>query len=316
MTKTKIPEGMVNNCRLKPACQPTEVGVPVPLVTILSIVKKLSSLMMIALFLSHLASCAYLASQGHNPKVDEVAVIITIELPFNAGKTAWSSYDNTFYFADFSANEINIYRGDKRVNRIGGLGFSSDNFNKLSDITVSETGKLLALDALLKQIKQFDEKGKLVNIHQLDFTQQPVLFDVGRTGVIYIYDAALDEILIIDENLEEVIHRFGKFYFNEPVLLVSNRNSLTVYDQAVDKTFVFSNFGELKAELTGFRQIDRFDNRYQLTAGNVTVNQEDQLLILNDYRVNSFMVKGNYLFYQGDGRVTLARILYQQRKDD
>lgn len=270
-----------------------------------------AAILLVMLFLSF--GCSHFDSYSPRARPEKAKTVISMQLPFNPGKGVWSSYENTFYFADFEANEVHIYQEDRRVNRVGGLGLRDDNFNRLNDISVSGNGKLLALDGLLKQIKQFDENGKLMDIHSLKFTQQPVLFDLSPSGVVYVYDALLDEILIIDENLEEVIHRFGKFFFRSPQLLVSNRNNVTVYDKGFDKTFIFDNFGDLKTELPGFWQTDRHGNRYQLQTGNIIFSQNDDKVVLNESFVGNFTVKGNHTLYRDNRQVTFARIVYRQR---
>lgn len=256
----------------------------------------------------------------------ETREIVSLSLPYTPVKAAYSRVDNTLFIMSSDNNLIHIYRHGKHVNTIGGLGFAETNFNRLADVAVSPNGKLLALDSFQKTIKKFDNNGMWLENYPLRFTSEPVLFDVSVDGMVFIYDRTTNEISIFDENLEDVMYRFGKFLFHDPVQIHIGFSYVTVYDRGSNKTFVFDTFGKLINTFEGFWQIDRYNNRYLLSGNKVslfpygTVDKEvkaesdrsetDIFVSIKPWR--SFHVKAGIISLLGEREVKVSEILYER----
>jgi hypothetical protein len=227
-------------------------------------------------------------------------------------------------------NLIQLYKGNNQVNTIGGLGFGESNFNRLTDITVSPHGRLLALDSFQKTIKKFDSDGMWLENYPLRSLNEPLLFDVSHDGMVFIYDRTSNEIVIYDEKLEYIEYRFGKFLLRDPIQLNCTFQHLSVYDKSSDKTYIFDLLGDLQETLNGFWQIDRYTNRYRLTGNMITVFtkdhwekskqqlrdktdlQPDSIILLSAKPWNSFSVSRGVIKAIADRELLISEIVYER----
>ena len=217
-----------------------------------------------------LVGCSYSSDQSLRRSAIGSRDILSLKLHYTPVRTAYSSLDNTLFIMEPESNLIHIFKNGVRFNTIGGLGFGESNFTRLSDITVSPHGRLLALDSFQKVIKKFDSNGMWLENYPLEQLTEPLLFDVAHDGTVFIYDRTINEIVIYDERIEEIVYRFGKFLLDNPAQLNSTFSHVTVYDRGSDKSFVFDTYGRLTETLAGFWQIDRYNNRYLLNLNRVS----------------------------------------------
>jgi hypothetical protein len=243
----------------------------------------------------------------------EAKLIQQVDLPFTPVKAVFSKTDNTVYVWEDKSSHIHLYRDGKKINTIGGLGFSESSFHKLSDIAVTFNGKLLALDSFQKKIKKFDSNGMLIDTYSLVDVNSPALFDVSRDGALYIYDSAANEVVIVDEQLNNVIYRFGKFQFTEPLQLNVNQQYVTIYDKGSNTTFLHNVYGKFEEKLSGYWQIDRHLQRYRLISGVITHQPTGRNFQLSPTPWTSFCIDSNILIAISNRQVTVSEIIYEKK---
>lgn len=271
----------------------------------------------IIILLLYNSGCAHLTDRESHMIAYELRTVVSIQIPFNTDKVVWSNINNTLFIANKNDNTISIYRDDKIINRIGGLGFGKDSFNRLTDITLSPNGKLLALDSFQKSIKQFDDNGKWMENHYLSEVHDPYLLDVRRDGTVYIYDKQLNEVLIYDDKLNEVIYRFGKFYFKNPISLVCNDKWITVYDKDLNTSFIFDQYGRLERELSGNYQVDRHFQKYLLDTNKLIIHKSDSQLksVFSSSPADYFIVKNGFLIQAIGRQIIVSQIVYNKPRN-
>jgi len=271
------------------------------------------SILIILISLFIISSCSQYGYRQDTYLTERLETVSEIILSFKPAKVIWANFERTLFVSDSKTSLIYIYKDNQQVNAVGGPGFGVDNFNRLTDIAVSPHGKLLALDSFQKQIKQFDNNGKWLENHTIVGVQEPYLFDVGRDGTLYVYDKAYNEIVMIDEQLKEVLQRFGKFYFDNPVSVRTSNQMVIVYDEGKDQTFIFDSYGRLEKDLSGYWQVDRYNKRYLLQKGKILIDvNRDEQKILTPQTIDSFTVKENYLYQTVGNRVIVTEIVYKR----
>lgn len=266
----------------------------------------------IALLLLILSGCSFNGTSRAQRVPEGTRSLLALSLPFNPGKVAYSSIDNTLFVSDPGNNQIHIYKNGRHINTIGGLGFAESNFNRLSDITVSPNGKLLALDSFRKIIKKFDSNGMWLENYEIRQLSEPLLFDVAHDGTVFVYDRTSNEIVIFDERIEEIIYRFGKFLVREPLQLTATSLHVSVYDKSTDQSLMFDSFGKLTETLDGYWQTDRFDNKYLLTTNKVHVPLTGKDLLLSAKPWHSFIVKNGMIHLVTGREINISEIVYER----
>ncbi len=257
-------------------------------------------------------SCSYQTDQQIRRIPLETRDIASLSLPFTPVKIAYSSLDNSVYVMEPKTNLIHIYRNGEHFNTVGGLGFSENNFSRLSDITVSPHGRLLALDSFQKQIKKFDSNGMWIENYSIRQLNEPVLFDVSHDGMVFVFDRTSNEIVIFDEQIENVVFQFGKFMFRDPFQLTCTFSHVTVNDGGSNKSFIFDNYGRFIVELNGFWQIDRFSNKYRLEVNKIIHPVTNRDFLLSHSPWQSFFVKSGYLALIREGEIRISEIIYER----
>ncbi|MCB5231223.1 MAG: hypothetical protein WCX83_01945 [Candidatus Cloacimonas sp.] len=237
----------------------------------------------------------------------------SIHLPFRPEKIACSKLDNRLYVWEAGSNQIHLYQDSKRINTIGGLGFGESNFTKLSDITTTFNGRLLALDSFQKKIKKFDSSGMHLETFALNELNNPTLFDISRDGALYIYDATTNEVVIYDDSFKEIIYRFGKFQFVEPSSISVTRYNVTIYDKKTDTTYIHNSFGKLEEKLEGYWQVDNYLQKYQLSNGIIKHNETSKNLQTSATPKRSFFIKDNLIMSISEREATLSEIIYEKK---
>src|SRR5690554_3760998 len=225
-----------------------------------------------------LFGCSFSSDQPQRRSATGTRDILSLKLPYTPARVAYSSLDNSLFIMEPESNLIHIFQNGVRINTIGGLGFGESNFNRLSDITVSPHGRLLALDSFQKVIKKFDGNGMWLENYPVTQLNEPLLFDVAHDGTVFIYDRTSNEIVIYDEKIEEITYRFGKFLLRDPILLSSTFTHVTVYNRGSNKSFIFDTYGRLTDTLICFWQTDRFNNRFLLNLNRISLYQSSAFI--------------------------------------
>lgn len=208
-----------------------------------------------------LAACSSIETPPKILNPLEAKIILKIPTNLPVQKALHDKITNTTFV--MANNQILIYRKQARINSIGRLGFTQTNFNKLSDIALSPTGSLLALDGFRRIIYRYDQNGSLISQFAIRDIAKPALLVQSNDEKIFIYDEASNEVFILDPLAESDLISFGKFTFQQAKQIARQKNKIYLYDTILDKTFFYNTFGQLLEASTGKIFLDQFQ-KYQL----------------------------------------------------
>jgi hypothetical protein len=181
-------------------------------------------------------------------------------VPGSYDKAVCDPLTRVVFAMDRSTHEVHIYRGGKRINTIGGLGFDRTSFQRLSDIGVDTDGSLLALDSVQKLLRKFSPEGGVVAEISLSGLHQPELFCVSADGELFVFDAATQEIVCISAFDAGELYRFGRFQLKQPSSISCSRDYIAVYSGALNSTDVFYLLGQYKESIPDQVVFDNFNN--------------------------------------------------------
>lgn len=259
-----------------------------------------------------LTACSTIEMQSYRtPK----SIIITqkIQTDFIPQKCLYSSINKTAFVLEKEANIIHIYKEAKKVNTIGGLGFTSSSFNKLADITLSPDGNLLALDSFQKRIKKFDIDGKLIAELNLSSFIEPALFAIAVDETYYIYDNATKEIVITRTFDESDWYTFGKFQLSNPNKISLGKNEITVYDKQKNSTIIFGILGQFQNEIDGNIQIEK-QQQYVLKDYFIYHPKSENKFAISTNKWNDFSVEDNVILLS-DNEIWIGKLTYSEAKE-
>ena len=270
--------------------------------------KKYSYRLFILLIL-FLTACSTIEMQYYRIP-EEINIIQKIKTDFIPEKCLYSSINKTAFILEKEANIIHIYKNGKKINTIGGLGFTSTSFNKLADITLSPDGNLLALDSFQKKVKKFDTDGRWITEFDLKNTNSPTLFDISVDETFYIYDENLKEI-IVEKNFDSNNYfTFGKFQFKNPSLLTLTRNFIIVYDKGKKTSLIFDTLGKFIEEKDGKIQYDNLEE-YKLEINDITNIKSNKKFAISVNHWNNFLIKNNFCIILSDSEIWITKLLYE-----
>ncbi|MDP2173352.1 MAG: hypothetical protein Q8M98_04370 [Candidatus Cloacimonadaceae bacterium] len=192
--------------------------------------------------------------------ISSIAEIMTQDSPGNNDKALYEPRTGTLFVLQRETHEIHIYRENIRINSIGGLGFERINFQRLSDIALDSEGSLLVLDTMHRRIKKFTPEGKYISEIALSETQQPEYFCPGGEQNIFVYDAAMQEIICYSLFDASVLYRFGKFQLSRVSALSCGRDYIVAYCVSENDSQVFFTLGQFKQSQSGQLVYDSFNN--------------------------------------------------------
>ncbi len=207
-------------------------------------------------------------------------------------------------------NHIYIYQNKRLINKIGGYGFEKNNFSELSDFTISNTGNLIVLDGLQREIKIFDKSGSWLNTLNLNFTLYPTLLDITDDAILYIYDADKHKIFVTKDFSNNADFSFADLEFEEPTSLVINDNYITINTKA-NKTYVYDISGQL---------LYNFDNYVQILNGNVFMLSNDfniknekshKIIYTSTLPIRHFFIKHDFFTIITNKNVTILKAKYE-----
>ena len=222
------------------------------------------TVLLLSVLLILISACS---SNKKNPPMEiaTFSLFDTVSFPETISKACYHPSSKTIYAMEANTHRILIWKGDKRVNAIGGLGTGNTNFQSLSDFAMGTDGSIYALDAAAKVIKRFNADGKYINRVQLDYVQQPTKLALGSEQNVYVFDAASSEIIAYDLLDSSELYRFGRFQVQKVDQLFANRDFVVAYDAAQDQSALFSSLGQHISNQTGQIVYDTYNNAISLS---------------------------------------------------
>ena len=236
-------------------------------------------------------------------------VIETVWLEKDVKKAIYDKISQTIYVQ--TENQILIYRDGKKINSIGQLGFTQNQFNRLSDIALTPAGDLLALDNFRKQIYRFDRDGSLISNLQIDYLSHPTLLEMSNDEKIYIYDSATNEIYLYDPMQPNNEFSFGEFTFNKPQQIGRFKNTIYVYDSNLDVTYLFNSFGQEIDELAGQVVIDQFQ-KFQVGKYYLTHLNTGKKFQITAEEIKHCFAQSGYFTLIKSGKIEIMKIQYEK----
>lgn len=218
-----------------------------------------------------------------------------------------SSINNTIVTA--SKNHIYIYKDNKLVNKLGGIGFSNDNFSKISDFLITSTQNIAVLDGLQRQIKIFDLTGNWLTNIALDTFLHPALLAISQSDVYYIYDKDRDEISVSAHPEEQIDFTFGKFEIANPTL-ISIENYYLIVNNANGSSDIFDLTGQLLTHEDKNIQINRF-GKYTLKGNFIFQDNVAKPIFLSPDTISFFKIKDNNLNVITKNRAVVLKLYYE-----
>jgi hypothetical protein len=239
-----------------------------------------------------------------------INVFQRIQTDFIPRKCLYSSINKTAFVLEKETDVIHIYRNGKKINTIGGLGFSSSSFNKLADITLSPDDNLLALDSFQKKIKKFDINGKLITEFNLTDFIEPALFAVGVDETYYIFEKATKEIIITRSFDKSDWFAFGKFQLNDPCKISLGKNEITVYDEQKNSTIIFGILGRFQNEISGNIQIEK--QQYCILKNYFIYHpKSENKFAISTNKWNDFSIEDNVILLS-DNEIWIGKLTYSE----
>ena len=273
--------------------------------------KKYSYRLFILLIL-FLTACSTIEMQYYRIP-EKLNIIQKIKTDFVPEKCLYSSINKTAFVLEKEANIIHIYKNGKKINTIGGLGFTSTSFNKLADITLSPDGNLLALDSFQKKIKKFDIDGKLIAELKLNDFIEPVLLAVAIDETYYIYDNAFKEIIITRTFDQSDWYTFGKFQLSDPSKISLGKNEITIYDKLKNSTIIFGILGQFQNEIDGNIQIEK-QQQYVLKEYFIYHPKSESKFAISTNKWNDFIIEDNVILLS-DNEIWIGKLTYSEPKE-
>ncbi len=175
-------------------------------------------------------------------------------------KALFDPLSGSIYALEKQTAMVHVFRDGKLQNRIGGIGFDSYNFQRLSDIALDTDGGLLALDPMAKSLKKFTPDGQLMSRMDLSMLAQPELIASSPDQDLFVYDAAPQEIVCVSALDASELNRFGKFESLLPTNLYCTRDYVVAYDSSRDLSHVFHILGQHKENMPRQIIFDAFAN--------------------------------------------------------
>ena len=217
-----------------------------------------------------------------------------ITIDYNADKICYSPIDRTFFLLQRDDNTIRIYKNGSFFNVIGGSGFTSENFRRLTDICTGIDGSLYALDSFDRSIKRFDKDGVFINQVSLQNISSPERIAMTNFGSVFIYDSHGKEIYALDAFDMSVKYTFGKFQIDNADSFFISGNFLNIYDNESRETGVFLLNGMFENSFRGFTFYEAHRNLISLSFQDIVVSRIDRTLFSTDNRIDLFNIEHGF----------------------
>ncbi len=231
-----------------------------------------------------------------------------IDLSFTPEQGVFSPSSQTLFLKE--GNYIYIIKDDKKINRLGGIGYNSDNFSRLSDMKISPDGNLLVLDSFQKRIVKFDENGKWLTEFKLDNFSFPTLFAISSDETFYIYDQNRNEVFILNDLNDEPEESFGSFELENPTSLQISRDYIYLFDSNLNHTFFYDHFGSLFREVPEF-SLEEKGVFFQLNSNFIMeLSTNSKFAISPTSWLGANLKNGTWILW-GDHKIILGKMKYE-----
>lgn len=187
--------------------------------------------------------------------------VVSVVIPgFVADKAIYDPISGNLFIMERQSQKVFIYKGDKLLNVIGGIGFENGNFKRLNDIELDSDGSLLCLDSLTKVVKRFSADGAYISEIALGSLVQPQYLCTTGDQTMFVYDNSSGEIVSLSalDHLEQ--YRFGRFQLGGIETMAASREFLITYAGDSGKTTLFSILGQKLEEYDGYYAMDAYRN--------------------------------------------------------
>lgn len=266
----------------------------------------LSTLIIVSAFLT---SCVQIQPQLEYQAVSWQA-LEEFSIPFQPDRCLYSPLSQTYIIQ--KGNYIHLYRKGKEINRIGGLGYGKDNFNKISDLKLAPDGNLLILDSFAKKISKFDLEGKWLTEFSLTGFSNPTLFAMSSGETFYIYDQNRNEIFIVKDFNQTPDESFARFELENPISLQLTKNYIVTYDNAQDKTFFYDLFGSFYKEEAGLL-LEEHGRFFELQDYFFEELSTKKKFVISPYIWKGFQQRNGYWLLWSDQKIHLGKINYEAK---
>ncbi len=232
-----------------------------------------------------------------------------ISVNYRIRDVAYEGNSKTIYLSEVNKDYIWVYQDFKFSNKFGGKGNSNSTFQLLSDIEVSDTGNLLALDNLQKRISIFDKNGSFRNSISLKNYSNPAKFTLGSDDLLYLYDKDEQEVIILNLLTFQEFIRFGKFEIDNPEAIRFIGNNLTITNSEYQTDF----YNSLGGYLTNYPSLtvkDSFQNTLTLHNNFIFVNGQPRTPIIVSNLPQGMFLKQNNLIIFTQNEVLIYNLKY------
>lgn len=252
------------------------------------------------------------ASNRFTPRtISELVLVDSLVVYQQFDKVSFLPSERTFFCLLQSENSIYIYKNDVFYNKIGGSGFSSDNFRNLSDITIGIDGYLYALDSFDKSIKRFDRDGKFQNSVSISHINSPIKFAFSYFGYIFIYDSHAKEVHSLDSFNFSTKFTFGKFQLYDVDNLFVCGDFLNIYDNRKKQTNIYLINGKFENDYRDFTYYDTYKNLLSYKNKKLVDSRNDNLLYESDgYKYIN--IENDFLIFFDENRVNIFKSTYKE----
>lgn len=230
-------------------------------------------------------------------EITEFSKLGSIALDYQIQDVAFESNSKTIYVAEKNKDYIWVYKDFDFINKLGGKGNNNTSFQLLSDIEVSDTGNLLALDNLQKRISIFDKNGSFRNSISLKDYSNPTKFTLGSDDLLYLYDRDDKEVIILNLLTFQEFIRFGKFEIDLPHAIKAGGNNLMITTSEYHTDF-YNSLGGFIATYPELTVKDNYQNTISLHNNFIFVNGQPKTpIIIQNLALGMFLKQNNLIIF-------------------
>lgn len=244
-------------------------------------------------------------------EIVEFEKIGNISVNYRIKDVAFESTSKTIYVSEMNKDYIWVYKNFAFINKFGGKGNNNSSFQLLSDIEISDTGNLLALDNLQKKISIFDKNGTFRNSISLKNYSNPTKFTLGNDDLIYFYDRGEQEIVILNLLTFQEFIRFGKFDIDLPEAIRSAGNNLTITTSKYETEF-YNSIGGFVESYPFLAVKDNYKNTVTLQNKFLFLNGQPIIPVILENIPQGMFLKQNQLIIYTQNEVLIYNLKYNK----
>ncbi len=247
-------------------------------------------------------SCTFINSQDFQHARTELTPVDTISVSGTYDKYLLQREKKRLYCLNKTAFKIDIFNTDdnKKINTIGGIGFGDNQFNNLTDISLSHDNHLLALDSFQKKIKQYSSEGEYLGSISLSNCSNPMLITVLDENNWIIFDDGTKELIQLSPSASGETQVLDKIFDIKPHKLYSTDKWIYLYSREDNKTLTYSDLGNF-SETQDYFCFQFNETSFSLSKLITQVNNDKTKKIIWDE--NKVDVSGEFVIKSTDSRI-------------